>query len=104
MYLTNPDILSVLLTGSTHFFNLGGGEAAVYYETSDKAHMRLPDGTKKHGTWHITPEGYHVDWVGGPSADWQIDYEPGRFDYAQGGKNVASVSRIVPGDAADLLK
>lgn len=102
MLLTNAETLEVLLVGSTHFFAMGGGEAAVYYETATQAHMLLPDGSKKHGTWHLTSEGYHVDWTGGPSADWQIDYVPGRFDYLSNGKIVASVTRIMPGDAAGL--
>lgn len=102
MYLTNAETLEALLVGSTHFFDMGGGEAAVYYESATQAHMKLPDGQKKHGAWYLTADGYHVDWTGGPSADWRIDYAPGRFDYVQDGKKVATVTRIVPGDAAQI--
>lgn len=104
MIVRDRNTLSALLVGSTHYIGMGPGkEAAVYYRTADEAHMGLPDGTRRSGTWRLTDTGYHVDWTDGPSADWQIDVEPGRIAYVgSGGEERGLVSRIVPGDAAGL--
>ena len=104
MIIRDQNTLSVLLVGTTHYFEVAPGkEAAVYYRTADKAHMLLPDGSRRSGSWRLTDTGYHVDWTGGPSAGWQIDVEPGRIAYLDGdGVERGLVSRIVPGDAATL--
>lgn len=104
MIIRNPETLSVLLTGSTHFIALSpGNEAAIYYRTETEAHMLLPDGTRFAGVWRLTPTGYHVDWTGGRSAGWQIDATPGRIAYCDTeGVERGLVTRIVPGDAAQL--
>jgi hypothetical protein len=105
MSITNPDILDALLTGTTHMFTLGPGKAAVYYETATRAHMRLPDGTVKHGDWTITPTGYHVSWEGGPNADWQIAKVPGKLAYLNGeGVEIGHVTQIIFGDAENLAQ
>lgn len=103
MILIDTKTLDVLLTGFTHFLPMGDGEASIYYRTEGIAHMALPDGTRRNGVWQVTSTGYHVDWQGGPSADWQLDVEPGRIAYVDaGGVERGIVCRIVPGDAAGL--
>jgi hypothetical protein len=104
MIVTDRNTLATLLVGHTHFLALAPGqEAAIFYRTASEAHMGLPDGTRRRGRWSLTPTGYHVDWTGGPSADWQIDAEPGRIAYLDaGGVERGRVSRLVPGDAASL--
>lgn len=104
MIITDRNTLGVLLIGSTHYVEMAPGkEAAIYYGTADEARMALPDGTRRRGKWRITDTGYHVDWIDGPSAGWQIDVEPGRIGYVDaGGVLRGHVSRIVPGDAAAL--
>lgn len=104
MILKDATALDLLLTGNTHVLAMAGGvEASIYYQTAATAFMALPDGTRRHGTWQVTATGYHVDWQGGPSADWQIDVEPGMMLYRDAeGVERARVSRIVPGDAAGL--
>jgi len=104
MIITDKTTLTALLVGSTHYIEMAPGqEAAIYYRTADAAFMALPDGTRRTGQWRLTDTGYHVDWIDGPSAGWQIDVEPGRIGYRDaGGVERGLVSRIVPGDAAAL--
>lgn len=104
MIIRDHNTLSVLLVGSTHFIEMAPGkEAAIYYRTAEDAHMALPDGKRFAGKWRLTETGYHVDWVDGASAGWQIDVEPGRIAYVDAdGVERGRVSRIVPGDAATL--
>lgn len=104
MIVNNPTALEVLFLGWTHFLPMGDQEAAVYYETADRAHMMLPDGTVRHGSWRFTTDGYHIDWENGPSADWIMEFTPGTLTYLNDQHvAVTSVSRIVPGDAAGLV-
>ena len=78
-----------------------GIEPGTY--TVSFSRMALPDGNRRSGVWRLTPTGYHVDWTGGPSANWQIDVEPGYIVYRDGdGVERGTVTRIVPGDAAAL--
>ena len=103
MILNDQKALDVLLTGLTHVLPMGEGEAFIYYQNGGRAEMSLPDGTRRTGVWRIIADGYHVDWQGGPSADWRLDIEPGRIAYLDaGGVERGIVSRIVPGDAAGL--
>jgi len=104
MIVTDRATLEALFVGHTHYLVLAPGqEAAIYYRTASEAHMALPDGTRRAGSWRITPGGYHVDWRDGPSADWQIALAPGRIAYLDaGGVERGTVSRLVPGDAAGL--
>ena len=104
MLITDQNTLAILLTGTTHYLAVGPcQEFAIYYETASEAHMALPDGTRRTGRWRLTPTGYHVDWRDGPSAGWQIDAEPGRIAYRDlNGVERGTVTRIVPGDAAQL--
>ena len=101
MIVHDNSILEVLLRGSTHYLDLGNGaEAAVHYGAGGDALMLAPNGTRRVGRWTVTPTGYHVDWEGGVSADWQIDVEPGRIGYRDGeGVEKGVVTRIVPGNA-----
>lgn len=103
MFVHEKPVLTALLTGTTHHLDMGGGvKAAVFYGTEGAARMRAPDGGRREGAWAITPQGYHVDWAGGPSADWQIDLVPGRIAYCDGaGAEKAVVTRIVPGEDLD---
>jgi hypothetical protein len=104
MIVTDRSTLEALLVGHTHFLAMAPGkEAAIFYRTATDAHMALPDGTRRSGSWSVTATGYHVDWKEGPSADWQIDVAPGRIAYLDAGGVVrGTVSRLVPGDAAAL--
>lgn len=104
MIVMDATALDLLLTGNTHVLAMAGGvEAAIYYQDARRAHMALPDGTRRTGRWAITASGYHVDWENGPSADWQIDVEPGMMRYRDaGGTERARVARIVPGDERGL--
>lgn len=104
MIITDKTTLTALLVGNTHYVEMAPGkEAPIYYRTADEAFMALPDGTRRTGRWRLTDTGYHVDWIGGPSAAWQIDVEPGRIGYVDaGGVDRGHVARIVPGDAAAL--
>jgi len=97
--------LGVLLTGTTHYVDIGqDSDAVMYYETPEKAHMRLPNGGILHGAWSLSDDGYHVDWTGGPSADWHIAQPgPGRFAYLDGERQQRGiVTRIVPGDVEGI--
>jgi hypothetical protein len=104
MIITDQNTLGVLLTGTTHYLRVSPeAEFAIFYETAETARMALPDGNRRSGVWRLTPTGYHVDWTGGPSANWQIDVEPGHIVYRDGdGVERGTVTRIVPGDAAAL--
>ncbi|MBI4045591.1 MAG: hypothetical protein HY371_02125 [Devosia nanyangense] len=101
MIVHDNSILEALLRGATHYLDLGNGaEAAVYYGIDGGAAMLAPNGTRRSGRWVMSPTGYHVDWEGGPSADWQIDIEPGRIGYRDGdGVEKGRVTKIVPGNA-----
>lgn len=100
MLIHDNSILEALLRGTTHYLDLGGGTAAaVHYGAQGDARMLAPNGSHKTGRWAISPTGYHVDWEGGPSADWQIDLEPGRILYRDGeGVERGTVTKIVPGN------
>ena len=104
MIITDKATLTALLVGSTHYVAMAPDkEAAIYYRTASEAFMALPDGTRRTGQWRLTETGYHVDWIDGPSAGWQIDVEPGHIGYLDaGGVERGHVARIVPGDAAAL--
>jgi len=101
MIIHDNSILEALLRGSTHYLDLGNGtEAAVHYGADGTAGMLAPNGGRRTGRWAITPTGYHVDWEGGPSADWQIDVAPGHIGYRDGeGVEKGTVTKIVPGNA-----
>lgn len=100
MFVHEKPVLEALLRGSTHHLELGEGvTAAVFYGAGGEALMRAPDGGRRVGDWQVTASGYHVDWNGGASADWQIDLVPGRIAYCDGtGAEKARVTRIVPGN------
>lgn len=105
MTILDRNTLTVLLTGTTHYIDVGqGADAAMFYETAERAHMRLPNGSILHGAWSLRDDGYHVDWKDGPSADWHIAApEPGCFAYLDAAKERrGTVTRIVPGDAESL--
>lgn len=97
-------VLSLLMTGTTHILDLGGKEAAIYYEDENTAHMLLPDGTARTGTWRLGDGGYSVDWHGGPSAHWVLDnYATGRIAYIdQEGTRRAEMTQIIFGNPRNL--
>jgi hypothetical protein len=101
MFITDQAALEVLLVGNTHFITLAPGkEAAMFFETASRAHMAMPDGSRREGNWRLTATGYSVDWSDGSKAAWQIQREPGRIAYCDaGGAPRGEVTRIVPGDA-----
>lgn len=105
MTILDRSTLAVLLTGTTHYIDIGqGADAAIYYESAKAAHMKLPGGGVLHGAWSLGDDGYHIDWQDGPSADWHIAQpEPGVFAYLDGNEERrGTVTRIVPGDAEGL--
>ncbi|MCB9992896.1 MAG: hypothetical protein H6873_04475 [Hyphomicrobiaceae bacterium] len=104
MTLDDPLTLKVLMDGMTHFVDIGAADpAAMFYEPSGRAHIRLPDGHVMHGSWTPTRTGYDVAWENGPTGSWAFAYEPGRISYVDGdGKNHGPIVRIEPGDAANI--
>lgn len=103
MVLTGK-ILAVLMIGSTHYIDIGKDtDAVIYYPSEAIAHMTLPGGPTLKGDLKINETGYFVEWQGGPAGDWQIIYEPGTFTYhGPDGKAVGTITRIVPGNAANF--
>ena len=97
--LTNS-LLAVVMLGSTHYVNLGEQQTAIiFYEDESTAHMRLPDGKTLTGEWRFTTNGYQVEWIDGPTGEWQIAFEPGRFAYLDDrGEERGDIAKIVPGD------
>lgn len=97
-------VLAILMVGTTHILAMGDKEAVIYYENEDTAHMLLPDGTARTGTWRLEEKGYSVDWHEGPSARWVIDrYAPGRIAHIEAeGERRAELKRIVFGNPENL--
>ncbi len=93
-------ILAILLTGTTHYVDVGKGtDAVIYYATPTEAHMTLPDGPTWAGAWSMTGAGYTVAWNGGPTGEWKIGYETGVFTYiGPDGKPAGTITKIVPGN------
>ena len=103
MSILDRDALSLIMPGATHVLDMGGRQAVLYYENERRAHMLLPDGTRRHGEWRLTADGYEVDWQGGPSAAWKLDRRPGGIDYLDAaGTARGRVTRIEFGDSAGL--
>ena len=98
-------VLAALMTNATHYVDIGGKAAIIYYENETTAHMRLPDGTRYSGKWTLAADGYHVAWHNGPEADWKLSHAPGRIGYVDAtGKDHGPVTRIVYGDPENLAK
>lgn len=103
MSILDRDALSLIMPGATHVLDMGGRQAVLYYENERRAHMLLPDGTRRRGEWRLTADGYEVDWQGGPSAAWKLDRRPGGIDYLDAtGTARGCVTRIEFGDSAGL--
>ncbi|MBN9034454.1 MAG: hypothetical protein J0H53_00140 [Rhizobiales bacterium] len=103
MSILDHNALSAIMTGATHVLDMGGKQAFLYYEDERRAHMLLPDGTRRHGEWRLTAEGYEVDWQGGPSAAWKLDRRAGGIDYLDTtGTARGRLARIEFGDSAGL--
>lgn len=103
MTILNKDSLALIMIGATHAIDMGGKEALIFYETSERAHMALPDGKRTHGRWQLTENGYTVDWDDGRSGVWALDHTPGRIDYVDAkGVRRGSVARIEFGDSAGI--
>lgn len=98
------ELLLAFLVGTTHHVDIGQPEEAViYYEDEDTAHMRLPNGDEFRGDWRLTEVGYHVAWKDGPSGEWRVAKTDERIFYVDAaGEDRGDVTRITPGDAADL--
>jgi len=103
MSILDRNALSAIMNGATHVLDMGGKQAFLYYEDERRAHMLLPDGTRRHGEWRLTAEGYEVDWQGGPSAAWKLDRRAGGIDYLDTtGTARGRLARIEFGDSAGL--
>jgi hypothetical protein len=103
MATLNRDTLSIVMLGTTHVIDMGGKQAFIYYENEVEAHMQLPDGTRRHGRWRLTEDGYSVEWRNGPTASWQLNRRQGGIDYLDStGVARGSVARIDFGDSAQL--
>ncbi|MEM8753362.1 MAG: hypothetical protein AAGF90_10320 [Pseudomonadota bacterium] len=104
MEFLTKELLLAFLVGTTHHVDTGKpAEAAIYYEDEDTAHMRLPSGDELSGEWRLTEEGYHIAWEGGPSGEWRVAKTAERIFYVDAkGDERGDVTRISPGDAADL--
>ena len=98
------DLLLVMMLGNTHYIDVGKDQPAIiYYEDEDSAHMRFPNGKSVEGVWRMTESGYYVDWENGPAGEWRIARDQGRMFYVDSkGTDRGNISKIVPGDAADL--
>jgi hypothetical protein len=105
MTLIDANIIAALALGFTHYVDVGKGEdAAIYYENEHRVHMRLPGvEAVMHGEWRILSDGYYVRWLDGPEGKWQIESVPGALTYiGPDGHRAGPITRIVPGDAAQL--
>ncbi|MBX3529114.1 MAG: hypothetical protein KF849_00800 [Rhizobiaceae bacterium] len=103
MTILGKDELALIMIGTTHVMDMGGKQALVYYEDAHSAHMQLPDGTRRHGAWRLTADGYEVDWQGGPSASWKLARRQSAIDYLDSsGTPRAKLLRIDFGDSAGL--
>jgi hypothetical protein len=92
MTILNRDTLAIIMVGTTHVIDMGGKNAFVHYETADRAHMLLPDGTRFHGAWTLLDDGYKVEWKDGPTGAWKLDHTPG-------GRSTMSTQPAPPADA-----
>lgn len=101
MTLEKP-VLAAILIRTTHEVDLGEGrQATIYYETEDRAHMRLPDGVTMTGDWHLLDDGYAIEWQNGPSGRWTLKAMPGRISYFDTeGKDRGTVRAITFGPNA----
>jgi hypothetical protein len=103
MAILARNALEIIMVGTTHVVDLNGKSAFIYYETDERAHMRLPDGTTYHGQWELLDEGYRVEWTNGPAGTWNLDHQPGVIDYIDNtGAARGRVTRIDFSDTADL--
>jgi len=101
--ILDKNALEIVMVGATHVIDMGGKSAFIYYETSERAHMRLPDGTSYHGRWQLLQDGYHVEWSDGPSGTWRLDRTPGEINYIDAaGTARGRISRIDFSDSAEL--
>lgn len=103
MTILNKDALAIIMIGTTHVIDMGGKNAFIHYETADRAHMLLPDGTRHHGHWTLLEDGYKVEWKDGPAGSWRLDYTPGAIDYVDAtGATRGRISSIDFGDPQHL--
>ena len=103
MAILDKNALEVIMVGATHVVDMGGKSAFIYYETSERAHMRLPDGTSYHGRWELLDDGYRVEWSDGPTGTWKLDRTPGEINYIDAtGTARGRISRIDFSDSAEL--
>ncbi|MEO5758137.1 MAG: hypothetical protein ABIQ51_14910 [Mesorhizobium sp.] len=103
MTILNKETLAIIMAGTTHVIDMGGKNAFIHYETGERAHMLLPDGTRFHGQWRLLDDGYKVEWQDGPTGVWKLDHAPGAIDYVDAtGAARGRVSRIDFGDTASL--
>ena len=103
MTILNRDTLAIIMVGTTHVIDRGGKNAFIHYETDDRAHMLLPDGTRFHGIWTLLEDGYKVEWADGPAGSWKLEHTTGAIDYVDATGTVRGrISRIDFGDSASL--
>lgn len=103
MAILKRDALAIIMAGATHVIDMGGKTAFIHYETDDRAHMLLPDGTRYHGVWTLLDDGYRVEWTDGPTGSWKLDHTPGAIDYLDAtGAARGRISRIDFGDPQHL--
>lgn len=103
MAILKRDALQLIMIGATHVVDMGGKSAFIYYETQDRAHMLLPDGTRYDGRWGLLDDGYRVEWTNGPAGSWQLDHRPGAIDYIDATGTVRGrIARIDFADSAGL--
>ena len=103
MTILNRDTLAIIMIGTTHVIDMGGKSAFIHYETVDRAHMLLPDGTRFHGQWDLLEDGYKVEWANGPAGSWKLEHTAGAIDYVDATGTVRGrISRIDFGDPASL--
>ena len=104
MDFLTPVTLAVLLTGATHYVDIGAPkDALIYYQSPTQAHMVLPDGTAFSGEWQLTDDGYHVAWHDGPAGNWRLNYQPGRIGYVNGeGEELGTISSVVFGNPENV--
>jgi hypothetical protein len=103
MTILNKDTLAIIMIGTTHVIDMSGKSAFIHYETANKAHMLLPDGTRFHGRWDLLDDGYKVEWTDGPVGSWKLDHTPGAIDYVDATGTVRGrIARIDFGDPASL--
>src|SRR5687768_1831575 len=103
MTILHKDALRIIMVGTTHVVDMGGKTAFIYYESEERAHMMLPDGTRFDGRWSLLDDGYRVAWTNGPTGSWKLDHQPGSIDYVDSAGSVRGrISRIEFGDSARL--